>query len=236
MQDKEKEQMTLPQIKEYIKSSSERYSPKLEWDLVTLFEKFLYEATSKGNRSFKIKREVGVGRRISDLVLFLKPESKNNLYTTPLNAQDAVIVSQIRKKQSLTIDEASSLFGFEKNVDVVQKRLRHLINQNIIIFSNNTLKLQDDWPPFEIIAYEAKLTNWRSALVQAVSYLAFADKSYVVLPEGTSLPALSKYDLFKEAGVGLILVSTDGYSEIIPATLSHNHDWRRDFVASRCNL
>lgn len=55
----------------------------------------------------------------------------------------------------------------------------------------------------EVIAIEAKLNKWRSALHQAYRNLCFADKSYILLPPDVAEIACShEYD-FNIRGIGI---------------------------------
>lgn len=62
----------------------------------------------------------------------------------------------------------------------------------------------------EILAFEAKLSNWRKALHQAWRNTSFANRAYVVLPRNRSASALSHRREFEALGVGLCLVDHDG--------------------------
>lgn len=55
----------------------------------------------------------------------------------------------------------------------------------------------------QIIAFEAKLKDWRKALDQAYRNTCFAHRSYVVLPEKAALNAYRFVREFQYRGVGL---------------------------------
>jgi hypothetical protein len=55
----------------------------------------------------------------------------------------------------------------------------------------------------EVIAIEAKLSKWRSALQQAYRNRCFADKSYVLLPLEVAKTACQHEHEFKKRGVGI---------------------------------
>ncbi|HTA24727.1 MAG TPA: hypothetical protein VK763_14440 [Terriglobales bacterium] len=61
-----------------------------------------------------------------------------------------------------------------------------------------------------LIAFEAKLKDWRCALDQAYRNLCFAHKSYVVVPKATALIAFGCIAEFKRRGVGLCYVDNSG--------------------------
>lgn len=62
----------------------------------------------------------------------------------------------------------------------------------------------------QVVAFEAKLNNWRRAIDQAWRNTSFADKVFVVLPLECGRPAIQHQTMFEEVGVGLCLVSEDG--------------------------
>ncbi|MBI5636707.1 MAG: hypothetical protein HZA03_01920 [Nitrospinae bacterium] len=67
----------------------------------------------------------------------------------------------------------------------------------------------------EIIAFEAKLTNWRKAIHQAWRNTSFANQVYVVLPRTRSSGAMKNKAEFDERGVGLCVVDDGGGVEVV---------------------
>ena len=61
-----------------------------------------------------------------------------------------------------------------------------------------------------LIAIEAKLSDWRSALHQAYRNTCFAHRSFVLLPERTAIRASSFSVEFERRGVGLCFISDSG--------------------------
>lgn len=78
------------------------------------------------------------------------------------------------------------------------------------------MKVLDPLPIADrIVAVEAKLRNWRRALYQAVQYASYAFEAWVVL-DGNSLHSASIHvDEFEKRGIGLMGLTTKGYSEIL---------------------
>ena len=64
----------------------------------------------------------------------------------------------------------------------------------------------------DVIAFEAKLANWRTALNQAYRNSFFAHYSYVILPEYKKHVALRHRHEFERRGVGLCVVGAQGSS------------------------
>lgn len=69
----------------------------------------------------------------------------------------------------------------------------------------------------ELIAFEAKLTNWQQALNQSYRNSSFAHYSYVVTPASTAIRALKKSREFIKRGVGLCSIDSSGIKLEIPA-------------------
>jgi hypothetical protein len=86
-----------------------------------------------------------------------------------------------------------------------------------------------------LIAFEAKLKDWRCALDQAYRNTCFAHKSYVVVPKATALTAFVYVAEFKRRGVGLCYVDNSGALTILvePETLTPIEPWIATRAASR---
>jgi len=229
-EEEEKNNMGVPTLKQSIKSNPESYGPNLENQLVRQFEAHLFFELRRSTRTFAIKKEVGAGRSIADLVAFLLPDNPCAIYSSSLSAFESTIISVLRKNGEMEFSEFLQWSGVKSLSD---SKLKRLTNSGAIDILDGKIYLKSENPPLRIIAYEAKLKDWRSALDQAQSYYAYADEAYVVLPEGTSFAALNHLSNFEEAGVGLLLVSHLGYIKVVEAKKLTDHDWRREFVYSR---
>ena len=71
--------------------------------------------------------------------------------------------------------------------------------------------------PNYLIAFEAKLSNWREALQQAYRNTCFAHESYVVVPRDVARIAGSFAAEFERRAVGLCYCESDGVTILIPA-------------------
>jgi len=69
----------------------------------------------------------------------------------------------------------------------------------------------------ELIAFEAKLTDWRRACQQAYRNTTFAVRAYVVLPEAVANRVQACGELFARYGVGLCALSSRELSVLIEA-------------------
>ena len=54
-----------------------------------------------------------------------------------------------------------------------------------------------------VVSFELKLTDWKTAIIQAFRYRSFSNKVYVVMPEDTVKRAVAHTDKFDQYGIGL---------------------------------
>lgn len=71
-----------------------------------------------------------------------------------------------------------------------------------------------------LIAIEAKLKDWKSALHQAYRNTCFAHQSFVLLPKATALTALACVAEFERRGVGLCYL--DGLDLVVLKDSPHS--------------
>ena len=63
--------------------------------------------------------------------------------------------------------------------------------------------IEEELSTARLLAFEAKLADWRQALKQAYRYRYYADAAIVILPAQGSRMAIEHRDLFRLMGVGL---------------------------------
>ena len=71
-----------------------------------------------------------------------------------------------------------------------------------------------------IVSFELKLTDWRTAMIQAFRYRSFSDKVYVVMPEDTVLRAMAHMDQFDQYGIGLASFASGRFNILVKAKKS----------------
>lgn len=69
----------------------------------------------------------------------------------------------------------------------------------------------------EVVAVEAKLQRWGEALDQAVSYLSFANRSFIALPEPLASGRETVREACSQAGIGLLAVGVGAPRLVVPA-------------------
>lgn len=182
---------------------------KTEKGLVSLFRENI-DLFFKIEENPIVLEEVGLGFGIADLVISELNSLETTLNREPLNLVDINIYKLIEKKKKVTIDLVSEKTRCNKRQ--INSSLEKLIKGNFIqkedmyyVFTNKyELSFKRS------IAIEAKLKNWKRALMQAYRYKWFADYSYVVLDNAHIKTALENIELFKRYNIGLISISSDG--------------------------
>ena len=70
------------------------------------------------------------------------------------------------------------------------------------------------WSMVNIAAYEGKLSNWRRALDQAITYRMFSQSVRIVMPSAGARRAKQLSALFKNSGIGLIAIKEGGQTHV----------------------
>jgi hypothetical protein len=190
----------------------------------------------KTSVAFTIGREIAVGRSVADVVCLIR-EGRARVRcvpSEPLTVIESVILATLRLHGPTRIDILEQRCGFARTF-LREGALKRLAGWRLLGFENGgRVSSCGSWTgAFGIIAIEAKVTRWREALRQAVSYRRYADRSFVALPASLASTALDAAPVFADAKVGLLLVNADAVREVFPAPRVREHDWRREFVLSR---
>lgn len=210
---------------------------RYETELVEVLERSVRQhAGGLAPRGCNTIRELLVGRSIPDFVLWWSDTP--DLLPSPglLSTEECVLLSFLRQRVSTRIDVLERLCGAERgayrNGMLSQLQDRGLLERG----EGGSVKLSAMWPPpVKVVAFEAKLERWRTALRQAETYRRFADQAYVALPRKMEEAPNGDLDEFAARGIGLLAIDSQGIIQIreAPAVPSREHDWRRDYVLSR---
>ncbi len=205
-----------------------RYETDLVRQLLELLPKFL----SLRATNWKTAVEVGVGAVISDIVIVLW-EKDIEFPKQALSVRDSVILATLRRRGPTRIDLLESKCGLRKG-ELREASLKRLIDNRLVERKKGgVIGITTQWAQnFHIIAIEAKLYDWRRAIMQARSYTSYADEIYVAMP----VDRISEDKFLKpflEEKVGLIAVSNDSLRECHSSIQYNSHGWRREFALSR---
>lgn len=129
----------------------------------------------------RMRHQLQIGAEIPDFVVTLASAGA----APRISAIDSAIVAQLLDDGVLnTTSIASRLYTQTQRVTTCLARLRRagLVVESASDKWTLTAKAGDDLLNSRVIAIEAKLTRWKDALAQAVSYQRFANLSFVALP------------------------------------------------------
>lgn len=214
--------------------NSKRLRFRTEESLVKTFVLFL-NRTRKDKFEVLCEYEGGFG--IPDLLLYSLPEkrkAKDIASLSRINPRLAPLLSEATAKKINTLAGLSQSTGASMNS--TRRIFLELSEIGRIKKSRNSMQTFQitpiATPPFkQVVAIEAKLRDWRRALVQAYRYIQFANESWVLIDNGTSSSALRHQELFQTYGVGLASFTTSGELFIhVPAV---NRPWSDSALAWR---
>lgn len=180
--------------------------------------------------------EFSAGTGVSDLTIFniderlIKEHNRKNIQ--PITDNDTL-------KTFLCISRHTAL-----SFDDISKNMAHISKQSLkrhvssLVASNAIVEVSEGvfratlshlaaTTSKEIIAIEAKVSDWRSGLRQAMRYQEYADYSYLAVYEDKISSCLKYSATFEAMGIGLIGVSNSGVRIYMEASISsglkHEH-------------
>ena len=182
---------------------------------------------------FDISTEVAVGRSVADVVLVFPRQGRIST-AYPLTVTESVVLSTLRSMgRSTRIDILESRCGLNRR-ELRNGGLDRLVDERLVQMGRGgkvSSRAFSRWA--KILAFEAKLEKWRSALRQAVTYRSFADLSYVLIPSENAKHAIAQIDSFRSSGVGLLTVEENAIKTHARAVRSYDHNWKREYLVSR---
>lgn len=166
---------------------------------------------------FLTQREIGVGYGIADLVLVKKNKvnlkhcrvRKNHGQLSPLLSEEYFKTLKQLPDEDSQEDSVGFKYLAEKS-SLSKSYLKYQILKNLEkhgyikrVGDNHYFKV-NGWLPIanELVAIEAKLTDWKRGAIQANRYRAFAHKVYLAVPKETA--RLVDKSFLKKHDIGLI--------------------------------
>lgn len=200
---------------------------KNEAQFVELFQRSLTD------EKFLSRTEVSTAHGIADLVL-IKPldkkvairHSHEQVYKLTNESFFQVLDNlpdRHKRKKGITINDLVSRVHISDSY-LKHRVLKKLIEEGFVVNEDSGYFKINGWLPLasKVIAYEAKLYDWKQGLYQANRYRYFADETYLLMPAETVHRA--KVEEFERAGVGLVSfdMSTNTKCVVVKAGLHKN--------------
>ncbi|NCU06053.1 MAG: hypothetical protein GXC73_18975 [Chitinophagaceae bacterium] len=164
--------------------------------------------------SVRLLEEVDLGFGIADLVLS-RLSSRSIYGKSILTYFDANIYKLIEVNQKVTIEQLQEIT--KASISEINKSINKLMLDSYIKKRDSLICFKKPYQSvaLESIAIEAKLKNWKKALMQAYRYQWFASYSYVVLDSKFVLPAIKNINEFEKLNIGLAEINKSGKLQII---------------------
>jgi len=177
----------------------------------------LFEQTFQ-NTKYLSKKEVATTHGVADLVLVRPVDKKvairtahkqqykltNESYFTVLDC----LPDRHKSKKGISFQEIAKRANVSRSY-LKQTIIKKLISEGFVVDEENGYFKINGWLPLasKVVAYEAKLYDWKQGLLQANRYRYFADESYLVMPYQTIHRAQVAH--FERIGVGLVAFDPD---------------------------
>lgn len=169
-----------------------------------------------------LQAERGYGRGVADLVVL-------DIDRVALAERRERQLPPARRLGEAGVLEAAITLAGEPLEEVVaavpmtRSHVRHLLRQleRAGLISTADGLTRPTWSARPIVsrafAIEAKLTDWRSAAIQAERYLDFAEETYLAMPTARIASLRKRPERLEGLGLGLIAVSPEGCEIVVPA-------------------
>ena len=198
-----------------------RYTPYTEEFLLERFEEGLRQKRPPSGlpaRTF-IRELAGLqGRpdlvvaRIHELPREPAPNVLANFLVSPPKAR---LLSVLRYHAPRRADYLATVTGLSGSG--LKAHIRDLAQAGLVQVhanSNISLACKLPWSMVDIVTYEAKLSNWRRALHQALGYRSFSTSVSLVMPLAAARNAKQLDTIFANNGIGLISITDDGSPQV----------------------
>lgn len=119
---------------------------------------------------------------------------------------------------------------------LTRSTLRPLAETGLLEMSDGFVRATGAWRPVgaQLTAVELKLSKWRDALRQADNFALSADRTWVVLDEARSAAAVAAKGNFRDFGIGLALLGSDGRLRTVVRPRGRRPErWLRALMAER---
>lgn len=195
-----------------------------EADLVPYAREWLLDAVSGGSEHWLVVDEHLVGTRIPDLLAArvelgaLRSRIRAKQWE-PLNESELLALATLRPDRTTSLRTVARAIGYTP--DATRRLLRELERLGYAAEdrAGHFRRVRGRYKVFSrFIAVEAKLRDWRRALVQARAHRSFAQECYVAFDTAYSARFALGHSHFQSSGTGLLAVgSADGVRRVLRA-------------------
>jgi hypothetical protein len=193
-----------------------------EYEIVRLVARHAERLWPDLNGERVLQAERGYGRGVADLMVLdidrVSLAERRKLRLPPARRSgEASVLEAVIAHAGAPLDRVIAA------VPMTRSHVRHLLREleRAALISTTDGVVRPTWSARPIvsraIAVEAKLTDWRSAAIQAERYQDFADETYLAMPAIRIASLMKKPKRLEGLGLGLIAVTPDGCEIVVPA-------------------
>ncbi|KRS22457.1 hypothetical protein AAY72_03205 [Alishewanella sp. WH16-1] len=183
-----------------------------EFDLVNKFEDLMTVFLSN---QYTLEREFDCGYGIADAVLFKHRLGESVVDLSQISPDWAYTLKTLPYRKSFDINFIRTISGV--SLSSAKKALDEFVNAGFCVRKPDAQFVKIKQPrtlTSNIVAFEAKLRDWKKALIQASRYKTFANESWVLLDRSQANAAISNLAEFEKFNIGLATFSTDGTYDV----------------------
>ncbi len=178
-----------------------------EFELVNKFENLIAAFLSN---QYTIEREFDCGYGIADAVLFKHRTGDSVADLSQISPDWAYTLKILPYRKSFDVTFISAISG--ASVSSAKKALDEFVCAGFCVKKSANHYIKTRQPRLltsSIVAFEAKLRDWKRALLQASRYKTFANESWVLLDRSQANAAISNLPEFEKFNIGLATFSTE---------------------------
>ena len=211
----------MPSFEKLFQKSSLNANPggidlfDLEHELVRAFSlksnDFLKSLLKRSVANQFLLHEFNSNFGIADVVLgTFKPGVTRQAVRESINPNWVTPLASLKRGTKLTVEQFRQTHGLSKAG--AMKRLNEYAEAGFLNrVDSNTFRVTKEYKAVAnlVVSIEAKLKDWRKALVQARRYKRFSDFSFVLLDGAQASAAKNHLSLFEAQNVGLVSLTVD---------------------------
>ena len=160
------------------------------------------------NRHFAI-REFDSHHGVADIVLGTYRSHLSSRWTRkPINENWLAPLFKLQNGAVIQLDSYADQFCVSRTT--ARRQIQEYVEANFLKpIGSDQFKLLRNYEPVinGVVSIEAKLSNWKQAMSQALRYRRFSDYVFVLLDDDRAEPAIDKLYQFEEWNVGLATMS-----------------------------
>lgn len=208
-----------------------------EVSMIPLIEKYQSDFLPGVADTFFLN-EFTVGRGIADAYIVSRDLSalkrrKNLVIPAIVDKVEGEIVRYLNEHPSAHIQQLETHMR-KRGVRNTISTLERLIDEQVVLADNHKLILANysftDFINFSV-AIEAKVSDWRRGIKQALRYKNFSDKSYLVVYDKYIKPARDHIGVFEAMNIGLVGLTDEGINIYFDPAIN-SKDVSKCFLAS----